>query len=60
MALLSGQDPAAFEAYHDTFDMQLRQTMFKAAAQSAKLPKELAAEADAFYQEARRAMTRKR
>jgi hypothetical protein len=34
--------------------MKLRQTMFKAAARSAELPKELAAEADALYQEARR------
>jgi hypothetical protein len=45
--LLSGQEPAAFEAYHDIFDMKLRRTMFKAAARGAKLPKELAAEADA-------------
>jgi hypothetical protein len=52
--LLSGQEPAAFEAYHELFDLSLRHKMFLAAARRKKLPRELIVEAGILHQEARR------
>lgn len=53
-ALLSGQEPAAFAAYHELFDLSLRHKMFLAAARKKKLPRELIAEAEKLHQDARR------
>lgn len=52
--LLSGQEPAAFESYHEIFDLSIRHKMFLAAAKKKGLPKELLEEAIQIHAEARR------
>jgi hypothetical protein len=52
--LLSGQEPSAFEAYHELFELSLRHKMFLAAAKRKKLPSELIEEATRIHEDARR------
>jgi hypothetical protein len=53
-ALLGGQEPSAFEAYHELFELNLRHKMFIAAAKRRKLPSSLNQEAQAIFVEARK------
>jgi len=52
--LLMGQEPSAFEAYHELFELNLRHKMFLAVARKKKLSKELIDEAMHIHAEARR------
>jgi hypothetical protein len=52
--LLGGQEPSAFEAYHELFELNLRHKMFIAAAKRRKLPTSLNEEAQAIFVEARK------
>jgi hypothetical protein len=53
-ALLCGQEPGAFEAFHALFERNLRHTQFLAVAKQKKLPKELIDEAIKLQAEARK------
>jgi hypothetical protein len=55
--LLGGQEPSAFEAYHELFELGLRHKMFRAAARRRQLPAELITEAEQIHQEARKIAT---
>ena len=56
--LLMGQEPSAFEFYHDLVDLNLKKTAFMAAAKG-KLSAELIKEIDQFYGEVRRLSARR-
>lgn len=55
--LLGGQEPSAFEAYHELFELNLRHKMFLAAARRRNLPNELIVEAEKIHKEARKIAT---
>jgi hypothetical protein len=52
--LLGGQEPSAFEAYHELFELNLRQKMFTAVARKKNLPLDLISEAKCIYDDARK------
>ncbi len=56
--LLLGQEPSAFEFYHDLINLQLKEQAFMAAAKS-KLPKDLIDEIAKFYTELRKLSARR-
>jgi len=53
--LLAGQEPSAFEAYHELFETNLRHKMFLAAARRKRLPRELTDESIALHAKVRKA-----
>jgi hypothetical protein len=56
--LLMGQEPSAFELYHELVDLKLKKTAFMVAAKG-KLPADLIKEIDRFYGEVRRLSARR-
>ena len=56
--LLMGQEPSAFEFYHDLVTLPLKEQAFMAAAKS-KLPKDLIEEITKFYTELRKLSARR-
>jgi hypothetical protein len=56
--LLMGQEPSAFEYYHDLVDLNLKKNAFMAAARG-KLPAELIKDVDTFYAKVRKLSARR-
>ena len=57
--ILAGQEPSAFEAYHELFEINLRHKMYIAAAKRKKLPKELLTEAEILHKKVRKVGSRR-
>jgi hypothetical protein len=57
--ILAGQEPSAFEAYHELFEVSLRHKLYLAAAKRKGLPNDLIQESVKLHQSARTASSQR-
>jgi hypothetical protein len=57
--LLGGQEPSAFESYHELFEVSLRHKMYVAAARRKRVSKELLEESEVLHKKVRKAASQR-